>query len=202
MRPIPKVPKIAPITAEDIAEVERYLKDAIAREHEQEEERIGKPFVCTFALDWQSEDRHVIERITRFDLAYVGGQLYVGDLTGLSDDVIPIECKEARAGINQYFELLVAGIFADFKGWLNVPQSVFLRPVLEKFKYDRDTFVLWEGCGALFITFLSNADSDTNEQIMHNDVFLKLKRYEPFLDCRENDDYWRERNEEWNMKLL
>ena len=195
MRNIPKIPYLAPITVGDVEVVKEYLKDAI--QNEVENELSGQPFICTLSLDWQSEDRHIIQRVARFDISYINGEF-------IESEAVPPEQKEDRIIISQTFELLATCIIAEAKDWLNVPKKELLRSILEKHEYDRDTFVLWEGCGAMFITFLSNADGDSNERVMHNDTFCRLKdEYGPFKDCRENDEEWMEQhNYEWRIKPL
>ena len=189
MRPIPM--PIAPITAEDITVIKGYIKESI-KEAADKEPTI-QPYICSIALDWQSEDKHVIQRVSRFDISYIDGNFIAGE-------AVPPEQKEDRTLINQIFELSTAIVIADARGWLKAPVDELLRSIPEDYDSLFWTFALWRDCGALLTTVLANHDSFANNHWLNNYQFLLREKYEPFQDCRENDGIWQELRGHWDTK--
>jgi hypothetical protein len=183
----------APITADDVRHIKKLLLKAMTDKNlwQDAAHEPRTQFICTLAIDWQSEDKSVIQRISRFDLAYIDGQTYEGY-------AVPYIYAEERADISQMFEMVANAHIADSKGWLTVPIDEFLRGLPQGVTHDCQAIALWEDCGALIFTVLSDGCEESvvcNANIMSDGVFCALlENNEQFKSCRSWQEDWLRNN--------
>ena len=192
------IPPYIPVTNEDVGVIKTYLKEAImkmcATDHPSMD---ATPYICTFAIDWQSEDKSTVHRIARYELAYIEGEFVEGC-------AVPAEYQDDRTLISQLFEVVVfSNSVTRRKDWVECWKIVGYSQFLDSATPDSlnhfcDSFILQPDCGVLFLTILSNAKrhSDDCELIVIEGIQSRLKcEHEPFKGCRENSedrDVWYE----------
>ena len=177
------------LTIDTINAINEGIDQYISRWHSDCGE---KPFICTYAIYWQSEDRHIIHQIARYDKLYINGKL-----TGSC--ALPPEFELERLEISHLFEPHVVsnmawgiGIEGDISRLVNN-----LYPALNKYNDAFDYLVLWEGYGALLFPILTNEIQDHSGIC---DGIESAQHHLSFSDCRCNDNYWNKRNDYyWSM---
>ena len=173
----PKTRETAPITTQDIAVIKFYLKREIERRIDRLE---GQSLVCTFAIDWRNENKTQVERVTRFDLAYVDGTFVEGE-------AVPSEYRADRALISQMFEVAAANSLLLQKIALDKLPVTIPGYISCASNYA----VLWEGCGMLYFTMMSDtSEADELNISVADNVRDTIFDTEEFADCRWNDDEW------------